>query len=202
LDAPYFVNIPHSFSKKAKNIHLVNINKCIPDCTKEDQKYKHVIEYKNQCVENCNSLDDGYELKESNGKCFKKCLEERKYFNPDSNECDNKCDRTKYDRYEVSSLTVNYVCKKSCSIKNKYRGRGAMCRCRGSLCSRSCCAWAHSSSSCVISHRQAAARRHAVEGLKNGVCVASCSNNDRIGKGNECKSGCDDEQDGKYYYNI
>ena len=153
-------------------------------------------------MENCNSLDDGYELKESNGKCFKKCLEERKYFDPDSNEYDNKCDRTKIDRYEVSSLTVNYVCKKSCSIKNKYRGRGAMCRCRGSLCSRSCCAWAHSSSSCVISHRQAAARRHAVEGLKNGVCVASFSNNDRIKKGNECKSGCDDEQDGKYYYNI
>ena len=102
---------------------MVNINKCIPDCTKEDQKYKHVIEYKNQCVENCNSLDDGYELKESNVKCFKKCLEERNYFDPDSNECDNKCDRTKYDRYEVSSLTVNYVCKKSCSIKNKYRGR-------------------------------------------------------------------------------
>ena len=99
---------------------MVNINKCIPDCTKEAQKYKYVIEYKNQCVENCNSLDDGYELKESNGKCFKKCLEERKYFDPDSNEYDNKCDRTKIDRYEVSSLTVNYVCKKSCSIKNKY----------------------------------------------------------------------------------
>jgi hypothetical protein len=109
---------------------LVNINKCIPDCTKEDQKYKHVIEYKNQCVENCNSLDDGYELKESNGKCFKKCPEERKYFDPDSNECDYKCDRTKYDRYEVSSLTVNYVCKKSCSIKNKYLKNG--------VCNASC----------------------------------------------------------------
>ena len=118
LEAPYYVNKSYTLSHK-KGKPSIYISKCVAKCTDEDSQYKYIIEYKNQCWKDCNTPDGVYQLKLNNNKCFKVCSNP-KFFDPETNGCVGLCDNTKYDRYEKSSITDNYVCKSSCSVTNKY----------------------------------------------------------------------------------
>ena len=72
LEAPYYVNVTYTLSHK-KGKPSIYISKCVAKCTDENNKYKYIIEYKNQCWQNCNTPDGTYQLKLNGNKCFKVC---------------------------------------------------------------------------------------------------------------------------------
>ena len=109
LEAPYFIKKNHNFDKTDKNEH--EIKKCVSDCSELDQDYK-IIEYSNECVKECPQTPKKHVGKDN--KCFIECG--TNYFDPVDNKCVDGC--PKY--YEKSSITNNYICKSSCSAKNKY----------------------------------------------------------------------------------
>jgi hypothetical protein len=105
FEAPYYKNETKTFT--STNHEKANIRTCISKCE------GYVVDFNNECVTSCPAtLYKNDTLK----VCFMKCS--YNLFDPVENKCiqESNCD----GYFEKSIISSNFICKPSCSARNKY----------------------------------------------------------------------------------